>query len=107
MPESDKAFEIAKTNLDTDLRTARTNGMAVLGAYLRCRDLGLDEPLDKMVFEGLSSMTLDSLKAVHGKWIAGRTYSYGILGDPTDLDVSYLKTLGPVKILSLEEIFGY
>lgn len=107
MPESDKAFEIAKTNLDTDLRTARTNGMAVLGAYLRCRDLGLDEPLDKTVFEGLSSMTLDSLKAVHGKWIAGRTYSYGILGDPTDLDVSYLKTLGPVKILSLEEIFGY
>ena len=30
-----------------------------------------------------------------------------ILGDIKDLDLDYLKTIGPVKIVSLEEIFGY
>ena len=36
-----------------------------------------------------------------------RTYVYGVLGDIKDLDTRYLKTLGPVQVLSLEEIFGY
>ncbi len=107
MPESDKAFDIAKANLDTDLRTSRTNGMAVLNSYLSCRELGLNEPLDKTVFESLEGLTLADLHSFHDKWISGRTYSYGILGDPTDLDLSYLKTLGPVKVLTLEDIFGY
>ena len=30
-----------------------------------------------------------------------------ILGDPADLDLAFLKTLGPVKTVSMEEIFGY
>ena len=36
-----------------------------------------------------------------------RTYAYSILGDTKDLDTAYLQTLGPVQILTLEEIFGY
>ena len=32
---------------------------------------------------------------------------YAILGDPTDLDLNFLKTLGPVQQVTLEEIFGY
>ena len=37
----------------------------------------------------------------------GRTYIYGIVGDVRDLDLDFLRTLGPVEVLSLEEIFGY
>ena len=32
---------------------------------------------------------------------------YGILGDIQDLDLNYLKTLGPIRTVSQEEIFGY
>jgi hypothetical protein len=39
--------------------------------------------------------------------VKDRTYVYGVLGDIKDLDTKYLKTLGPVQVLSLEEIFGY
>ena len=41
------------------------------------------------------------------KWVEGRTYSYGILGDIENIDTEYLKTLGEVEILTLEDIFGY
>ena len=50
---------------------------------------------------------MEDLVATHGKWIKGRTYTYGILGDPSDLDLGYLKTLGDVTQVSLEEIFGF
>ena len=50
---------------------------------------------------------MDDLLATHAKWIKGRTYNYSVLGDTKDLDMNFLRTLGPVKILSLEDIFGY
>ena len=107
MPESQKAFDIAKSSLEGTLRTQRTTGMSVLNSYLNSQELGLSEPLDKYVFEKLGSITLDDLGATQRKWIKDRTYVYGILGDPALLDMQFLGTLGPVKQLSLEDIFGY
>ena len=36
-----------------------------------------------------------------------RTYVNSVIGDIKDLDTAYLQTLGPVQVLTLEEIFGY
>ena len=107
MPQSDRAFEIAKTALDGVLRTSRTTGAAVLNAYLAAQELGIDEPVDKLVYEKLPSMTMNDIVAIQQKYVKDRTYYYGILGDPKDLDMNYLKTLGPVQNVSLEDIFGY
>ena len=107
MPESDAAFAVAKDAMDSRLRTQRTTGMSVLRSYRNCRRLGLSEPLDRCVFEALPGLTLDDVKAVQEEWVKGRTYTYAILGDIKDLDVAYLKTLGPVKVVALEDIFGY
>ena len=107
MPKSDKAFEIAKTAMDSRLRTERTVGYDVLSSYLADRELGVTENRDKLVFEQLPSLTLEDLGATQAKWIKDRTYVYGILGDTTDLDLKFLSTLGPVRVLTLDEVFGY
>ena len=107
MPESDAAFSVAKNALEGRLRTQRTTGMSVLNAYRSCRRLGLDEPLDKAVFDALPSLTLADVKAAQEQWVKGRTYTYAILGDIKDLDINFLKTLGPVREVSLEDVFGY
>ena len=107
MPRSEKAFEIAKTALDAQLRTKRYNGATLINKYIADREFGLTEPSDKAVFEAVSKMTLDDLVQFQQKWIKGRNYSYSILGDPKGLDQKYLGTLGPVKVVSLDEVFGY
>ena len=107
MPESESAFAIAKDGILSRMRTKRVTGAAVLSLYRQCRRLGLDEPTDKAVFEALQNMTLEDVKAAQQKWVAGRNYVYAVLGDPADLDSGFLQTLGPVKQVSLEEIFGY
>ena len=89
------------------LRTKRTVRDQVLQSYLNDRDLGLDESLDRQIFEAVQNMTLEDVKAVQEKWVKDRTYTYGILGDIKDLDMKYLKGLGLVKTVTLEEIFGY
>ena len=107
MPESQPAFDIAKKGILSRIRTGRTTGMAVLRKYRECRRLGLDKPIDEEVFKALEGMTLDDVIATQKKWIADRSYVYAILGDEADLDKAFLKTLGPVRKVSLEEIFGY
>jgi hypothetical protein len=65
------------------------------------------EPRTKKVYEKLPELTLEDVKNTQEKWVEGRTYSYGILGDIENIDTGYLKTLGEVEILTLEDIFGY
>jgi hypothetical protein len=69
--------------------------------------MGINESRSKKIYENLSQLTLEDIKNTQKKWVEGRTYSYGILGDIESIDTKYLKTLGPVEILTLEDIFGY
>ena len=107
MPESEAAFAVAKEALITRMRTERTTGYGILYSYLMDRELGVTEPREKATYEALQNLTLADVKAAQEKWVKNRTYHYGILGDIKDLDTKFLRTLGPVKTLSLEEIFGY
>ena len=107
MPRSEASLAIAKQSMDARYRTSRTNGTAVLSSYVSARDLGLDEPAEKYVYEHLAGMGMDELVDFQQRWIKDRTYIYGILGDKSGLDLNFLRTLGPVEFLSLEDIFGY
>ncbi|MCQ2186265.1 MAG: insulinase family protein, partial [Bacteroidales bacterium] len=107
MPQSEAAFSIAKENLITNLRTARTTRQNVLNAYKNCRRLGLEAPMTEQVFTEAQDMTLADIVAYQQQNIKGRCYKYGILGDIKDLDVKYLRTLGPVTIVPLNDIFGF
>ena len=107
LPEAPENLEIAKAAILGKLRTQRVIGEQVLYSYLQAQELGLTEPREKLIFEKVGALTMEDLKATHAKWIAGRTYNYAILGDTRDIDMAYLKTLGPVQIVPLTEIFGY
>ena len=107
LPRAPENLDIAKASILARLRTQRTIGLNVLNSYLNAKELGLDEPREKFIYEKVGELTMEDLLATHQKWIKGRTYNYSIVGDTKDLDMAYLKTLGPVKIVPLEEIFGY
>ena len=107
MPESEAAFQIAKEAIISRLRTARTTGTGVLNSYIQLRRLGLSEDRDRQIFEQVQTMTLEDVKATQQQWVKDRSYTYGILGDIKNLDLNYLKTLGPIRTVSQEEIFGY
>ena len=107
LPQAPENLEIAKASILARLRTQRTIGLSVLNSYLNARELGLTEPREKVIYEKVGSLTMEDLLATHAKWIKGRTYNYGVLGDTQDLDMQFLGTLGPVEIVPLEAVFGY
>ncbi len=107
MPQSEAAFEVAKESMIGRLRTNRVRGYNVLSQYLDCQRFGHSEPVHRMVYEEIQDMTLEDVVATQQKWVKDRPYTYMILGDIKDLDTKYLETLGPVKVVTLEDIFGY
>ena len=107
MPVSETAFNIAKEALATKYRTERITGRNILRSYQNARDMGITEPRSKKIYEKLPELTLEDVQNTQEKWVKDRTYCYGILGDIKNLDTDYLKTLGTVEVLTLEDIFGY
>ena len=107
MPESPENLEIAKSAILNKIRTRRVHGLSVLYNYLRVKDLGLTIPREKLIYDKVGQLTMFDLLSTHEDWIRHRTYHYAILGDVKDMDMDFLRTLGPVKVVSSEEIFGY
>ena len=107
MPRSEQAFELAKSGVLATLESQRTTKMNILWSYLEYEKFGLKEDINKTLYEGIQKLTLDDVVKFQQEFIKGRPYTYCILGDKNDLDMKYLRSLGKVKFLSQEEIFGY
>ena len=107
MPESDTSFEIAKESLSKQLASRRVTKSELINAWLAARDLGLDYDINKTVYEALPKLTLKDVVEFEQKNIAHKSYRYIILGDEKELDMAALQKYGPVRRVSLSEIFGY
>lgn len=107
MPESQPAFNLAKEALLARLRTERVTGAKVFNSYMTANDLGLDSDIRKVLYDEVQKLTLEDVKAFQEKWVKGRTYTYCVLGNEKDIDMSALSSRGPVTRVTTEEIFGY
>lgn len=107
MPQSETAFKLAKEGMIARLRTDRITKMSVIWSYINAQDLGQTVDSRIKLFNDVQGMTLQDVIDFQQKWIKGRTYSYGILGDKKELDMEALKKIGPVIELTTEDIFGY
>jgi predicted Zn-dependent peptidase len=107
MPESEKAFKLAKEGIIQKLRTDRTTKSDILWQYESAKKLGLDYDIRKDIFEKVPTMTFANVKAFADKNIKNKKHTYLVLGDKKETDFKALKEYGKISSLTLEEIFGY
>lgn len=106
MPVSPAAFELAKKGIESQIRTGRIIKDDIAWEYIFARDLGLDKDKRIAIYEALPAITLDDVVKFQQDNVKGRTFYYGVLGDPADLDLDALSKLGKVVMLTTEDIFG-
>ena len=107
IPQSDGAFQIAKDALMKRLASQRTTKFSVLNAYYSAQQLGIDYDEDEKIYRDLPALTLQDLVRFEQEQMARKPYRYIILGDENKLDMDFLRSLGPIKKLTTEEVFGY
>ena len=107
MPASETAFQIAKDACIKRLASARTTKSGVIYAYLAAQKLGMNISTNELIYKHLDQVQLKDIVNFEKQNMDNKAYRYIILGDEKELDMKYLENLGPIKRLSLEEIFGY
>jgi len=60
----------------------------------------------KDVYDKMKISTPEDLKAFQEKHVKGRKYTYLVLGSKDKVDMNYLRSIGKVTELSLDEVFG-
>ncbi len=107
IPESEQAFELAKSALKKQYATARTTKMSVLWSYFNAQKYGIDFDPSQKVYEALPGITLTDVVNFEKANMAGKPYRYIILGDEKELDIKALEKIAPIRRVTTEEIFGY
>jgi len=107
LPQSEAAFNIAKDAVVKQLASQRVQKMSVLYSYLNAKRMGLDYDLNKKIYEDVQKLTMADMVKFEQQQMARKPYRYMILGDEKELDVPSLEKIGPIRRLTLEEIFGY
>jgi predicted Zn-dependent peptidase len=107
IPESEAAFQIAKESVLKQMATTRVRKGGIISRYLVTKRLGLEKDLSEATYQAIQKLTLKDIVAFEQANMAHKTFRYIILGDEKELDMPALEKIGPVRRLTLEEIFGY
>ncbi len=107
IPQSEASFQIAKDALAKRIASQRTTKFGIISAWIQARDLGLDYDINRSVYEALPALTMKDVVDFEQKQIARKPYRYIILGDEKELDMAALQPYGPLRRLTLADIFGY
>ena len=107
LPKSETSFQIAKEGLIKQLASQRTTKFGIISAWIAAKNLGIDYDLNRKVYEALPALTFDDIVSFANAQVAHKPYRYIILGDEKELDLHALQQYGPVRRVSISEIFGY
>ncbi len=107
MPISADRFETAKKALLTKIEKARFVRIFPMLSYINWEKMGRNYDIRKNIYLELQTLTLDDIVQFQKEYIANQKFRYMILGNKDELDMEYLKTLGPVKELTIDELFVY
>ena len=107
MPKADKQFDLAKDAIMKNIETERIIKDRIFWTYINAKDRGLDYDIRKDVYEHMKDVSMDEFKTFFDAHVANKQYVYLVIGNKNQIDFNVLKKLGPVKELTLEEIFNY
>lgn len=107
MPRADIQFESARDAAMKQIEASRITRESIFWNYLAAKRRGLNYDVRRENYQSLKIMTLDDLEAFFNDNIKGNAYTYSVIGNEKMMDLEVLERLGPVKVLSLEELFGY
>ena len=107
IPQADIQFESARDAAMKKIETNRTTGASIFWAYQTAKKRGIDYDLDEVIYDSLKTMKFDNLRNFFDTHIKGKNYTFTVIGNEQMIDKSVLEKMGPVQVLTLEDLFGY
>lgn len=107
MPREEIQFEQSRVGTLKQIETKRTTKSSIYWSYRRSKDLGMEQNFSPEIYSSLNNMDMDDMQAFFDSHIKNKNYAYLVIGKKDLADMDALSKLGEVRVMSLEEIFGY
>jgi predicted Zn-dependent peptidase len=107
MPRADDQFEGSRLAALKKIETSRTKSQNIFWRYLSAKKYGREGDLNQDIYSALKQSDFEDLNRFFNEQVKGKDYTFIVIGHRDKVDMDALKELGPVKELSLEELFGY
>jgi predicted Zn-dependent peptidase len=107
MPTNEESFNQAKQSILSSIEAERIIKGDVFFSYLGALDMGINYDYRKMLYEAIQKITFNDVKAFQEQNIKGRKWAIAIVGSKDKIKESDLKKYGELKLVTLEDIFGY
>ncbi len=108
MPVSPLQMEHARQSVLRQIAAGRVTRADIYWNWRTTRRRGFYHDLRQDIYRAVSQAPSEALVRFHQQYVANRPTRWLILGDEERIDFDYLhKAIGPVRKLTLEEIFGY
>ncbi|MBK9481815.1 MAG: insulinase family protein [Bacteroidetes bacterium] len=107
LPSSEKLFSNAKSGIKNTIATTRILKTGILFSYLNAQKKGIDYDMNEKIYLGIDRLTYNDINEFFKQQIAHKPYVLTVVGKDDAVNWEELKKYGPVKKLSLEQIFGY
>lgn len=107
LPFADNNLQAARAALKKDIETDRITQDAIIYNYLSAERKGLNEDIRKVIYENADKLTYADLKKFHDDNMAGKPYTYCVVASDKKVTEAEMQKYGKVKVLTLEDIFGY
>lgn len=107
LPESDKSFDLSKSNSLNGIETTRITKDGIIYTYLADQKLGFDHDSRIDEYAALKPLTFADVKSFHNGNISGKPYNYCVVASEKKINLADLAKFGAVTKLNLEQIFGY
>lgn len=107
LPKADPIFEQSKDAILKKIETERITRTGILFNYETAKKLGLDHDIRKDIYMKIPAMNFKTIDDFQKEYIKNQHYTILALGSKDKIDLAKLSKYGPVKELTLEEVFGY
>ncbi len=104
MPVLPEQMEQARRGVLKKIATTRLNRDWPYWKQREYKRMGLPENFDQISYERLQNATADDLLEFHQKRIKNARYTYLVLGDKEQVNWEYMRSIGPVTELNVDEL---
>lgn len=107
LPSVENNLLNARSEMKKDIETERITEDAIIYNYIAAERKGLNEDIRKSIYANADKLSYADLKKFHGDNMAAKPFTYCIVASDKKLKTDDIQKCGPVKKLSLTELFGY
>ena len=107
LPQAEQNFANNRKALMKDIETDRITKDDIIFNYLAATKKGVDHDLRRDNYALYNSITLNDISAYHKNQLSKKPYTYCIVASEKKINLEDLKKYGDVKVLGLQELFGY